>query len=993
MKNDGLLTYRPVVFWSWNDRLTKEGIKRQFDDLQKAGIAGGFLHSRVGLVTEYCSDEWMEMVDYTAKLAKEKKTEIWLYDEDRFPSGYAGGAVLEEDDSLRAKALCLIETERCEEFNVLNEYKRLSFGGKEYLIALCAAKDGNPNFEGKCYVDLLDRRATECFIRHTHEVYKKWVGNYFGKQIKGIFSDEFCYTQKAAFACPSVPFTTNLEKDFYENLGYDLMACVEQLFFDLEDYRRIRRDFYEFLTRRFIESYTKPVESWCRENNLIFTGHLLNEDFLTSQVEWIGAAMPHYPYMGMPGVDKLGSDRAYLTTVKQLTSVTEQLGKRALCEAFACSGHQFGPGGIKRVSDWLCALGINFINPHLTQFSMRGERKRDCPPDISARQPWFLPAGKDCFEHIARVCSLVDGETVSEKALVLHPIQSVWAEYSPLHKPNPVFSIWSPKNPNAGQNFITETESFEKPFIDISEKLQAEGLPFHYGDEMIMAESAALTDKGLRIGNCVYSTVVVPPVCVLGEATLNLLRDMAERFGKESVIFVRSFPNCLSPDSANNYTLVSRTDDAVNLLRRRISPEVTVKDRFTGRTAGQIYWRHTVNRLSEENFFFANTDAKREVRAQIVLPLSFVPTVYDTVADRCGRAPGVLTDKGFFMELDFKIGGSLVVLAKPADGEELFSLQSGVTLNNRQMRLIERKTAPVGATQNGNLLPLDVVDYRADGKEILNTPIEFLWHNSFYRLKNGTPFEAIYPFTVNRLPEKPLLIFVEMGRNLEEISLNGEPLERITVSRPMFLDDTFDAYVADFLKVGKNRIVIKGNKCNNINGVGSHTRVRQGDRHLPTELEPIFLYGDFQTVETEKGCYSVDIGDNIVCGSTTDCGYPFYSGSVRYNLGSVQGGNIVRICADAQCVQIFLNGVLAGSSFLKPFEFYLSSPLKAGDCLEVVLHGSLENTFGPLHLADRTSLSLIGPIYFSDPARYVKKPILFDFGLRSVEILQTIEGE
>ena len=101
----------------------------------------------------------------------------------------------------------------------------------------------------------------------------------------------------------------------------------------------------------------------------------------------------------------------------------------------------------------------------------------------------------------------------------------------------------------------------------------------------------------------------------------------------------------------------------------------------------------------------------------------------------------------------------------------------------------------------------------------------------------------------------------------------------------------------------------------------------------------------------------------------------------------------MRVRADAQCVKLFLNGRLAGSSFLKPFVFELSEPLQADDRLEIVLYGSLENTFGPLHLADRKSLSLIGPIYFSDPARYVKKPILFDFGLRSVEILQNLEGE
>ena len=153
-------------------------------------------------------------------------------------------------------------------------------------------------------MDLLNPRTVEVFIEETHEKYLEAVGEYFGKEIKGIFSDEFCYTQKTAFPCFSVPFTNGLEQDFEKKYGYNLVDCMESLFWDKEGYQKIRRDFYEFLTVRFIESFTKPYNEWCKKNGLIFTGHLLNEDFLTTQPEWTGAVMPHYMHMEMPGVDK-----------------------------------------------------------------------------------------------------------------------------------------------------------------------------------------------------------------------------------------------------------------------------------------------------------------------------------------------------------------------------------------------------------------------------------------------------------------------------------------------------------------------------------------------------------------------------------------------------------------------------------------------------------------------------------------------------------------
>ena len=51
-------TYRPAPFWSWNDTLTEEELRRQIGQLQGAGYGGFFMHSRVGLETEYLSDAW-----------------------------------------------------------------------------------------------------------------------------------------------------------------------------------------------------------------------------------------------------------------------------------------------------------------------------------------------------------------------------------------------------------------------------------------------------------------------------------------------------------------------------------------------------------------------------------------------------------------------------------------------------------------------------------------------------------------------------------------------------------------------------------------------------------------------------------------------------------------------------------------------------------------------------------------------------------------------
>ena len=54
--------YRPIPFWSWNEKLTTEETKDQIHKMDKAGIGGFFMHARGGLQTEYMGEEWFDNV-------------------------------------------------------------------------------------------------------------------------------------------------------------------------------------------------------------------------------------------------------------------------------------------------------------------------------------------------------------------------------------------------------------------------------------------------------------------------------------------------------------------------------------------------------------------------------------------------------------------------------------------------------------------------------------------------------------------------------------------------------------------------------------------------------------------------------------------------------------------------------------------------------------------------------------------------------------------
>ena len=85
--------WRGKPFWSWNGKLEKDELLRQVGVFKDMGFGGYFMHSRVGLDTEYLGEEWFDMVNAVSDEGMRLGMQNYLYDEDRWPSGTAGGYV------------------------------------------------------------------------------------------------------------------------------------------------------------------------------------------------------------------------------------------------------------------------------------------------------------------------------------------------------------------------------------------------------------------------------------------------------------------------------------------------------------------------------------------------------------------------------------------------------------------------------------------------------------------------------------------------------------------------------------------------------------------------------------------------------------------------------------------------------------------------------------------------------------------------------------
>ena len=100
--------YRAKPFWSWNGELREDEVRRQIGVMKEMGLGGYFMHSRAGLITEYLGDEWFDLINAGADEGEKIGLEAWLYDEDRWPSGSAGGKVT-VDPQYRMKSIVLYE--------------------------------------------------------------------------------------------------------------------------------------------------------------------------------------------------------------------------------------------------------------------------------------------------------------------------------------------------------------------------------------------------------------------------------------------------------------------------------------------------------------------------------------------------------------------------------------------------------------------------------------------------------------------------------------------------------------------------------------------------------------------------------------------------------------------------------------------------------------------------------------------------------------------
>lgn len=806
--------YRPHPFWSWNDKMDKQLCRYEIDEMKKSGAGGFFMHARTGLETEYLSEEWMDITKDCISYASEHGMEAWGYDEDGWPSGFAGGEVQKADPGTVITWIeCrpYSEIKKDEELLITFTWDREACDPETMMIVMCK----NPG-----YVDLLNAETTEQFMRLTHNNYKAALSEKEFEQLGGFFTDEPQYKRE------KIPYSVIIEEQFEKENGYALRNNLPALFRDMPGFTKIRYDYYKLVSRLFKENFTKKLYYWHEKNNLGFTGHFLHEDSLLCQMQGTAGVMPHYEYMTMPGMDWLGRNIGSPLVPKQVSSVAAQTGKKqVLSETFALCGWNISFEELKWMAHWQFVNGVTMICQHLEAYTLRGSRKRDYPPSLFYQQPYWNEYRK-LNDYFGRLGQLFSETKEVVRVGVIHPIRSAWAVYC-----------------GAEDERIKELDDSLEA---VSCYLSQIHLPYHYIDEGILNEKGSATDNGtLCVGDCEYNAVLLPAMYSVDQTTVELLEKFTQNGGL--LFSMGRYPRLLEGKECNLTdkieTLVSewRGEETVQTIRDRNEFSIRIMDE----TGNEIPDIHVMcrNRGSQRFYFLANLSKDKKWTARIQIENIDYVEIWDGWEYK-KHIPDVCRD-GKKTSFLLTINAMEAILLSCEKKEEIIEVQNKLYIKNTDM----------------NSVTLDCAEYRIDNGEWQKQKAVIRIMKELLSVGKNVPVELRFHCNIESDPKNlgPIYLVMESYEKYE-IMINKKSF--IFVPDGFFRDSAFQkADITGYLTEGENEILLKTNFYQNqkVYDVLFGDNVLETEKNkltMDTELESIYLCGNF-------GVYSRGKRENI----------------------------------------------------------------------------------------------------------------------------------
>lgn len=472
----------PLLFVHGENEAT---IRKVIGEVAEAGNTGFVWESRPH--PDYLGPRWWRDLGIAIDEAKRRHLEVWIFDEWMYPSGIAGGKVVAENPDFAPHVI----EDRALVVKGPAESRTVTMPGPAGPIVSVSAftKAGAPvdlTAKGRSFVwnvpagewrvvwvtertlspksgwvmdnmiDVMNPRATEAFLRLTHEATYQHFGPEFGKTIKGFFSDESGFRNVTSYdSLPGhpgmpMPWSPAFTEFFQKLKGYDPRPKLAALWYDWgAEGRKVRYDLMDAYSRSFAENFFRPQQQWCHRHGVRLIGHLVEDNHADHQLgygpgHWF-RAMEHFD---MPGIDIVGyqvtpglDSGTYRWTLPHGSDWDQEHFSFALpsmargsawmkntteifAESFGAYGWSEGLRMVKWIGDWLIVNGIDVVSPHAVSLKYHDT---DCPPHYneSAGNPQG-PYYKVWAEPFRRLQQIVRDSKPVYGAAVLYTGESAW---------------------------------------------------------------------------------------------------------------------------------------------------------------------------------------------------------------------------------------------------------------------------------------------------------------------------------------------------------------------------------------------------------------------------------------------------------------------------------------------------------------------------------------------------------------------------------------
>jgi hypothetical protein len=621
---DPVPEYGPTVTWGWQGYMDNATINRDLDSLQSHGFRMVTIEG--GRMTDpYLSVGYFRLIKYAVDAAKKRGMKVWIIDEGKYPTGFAGGLFSKERPDLKMQALIAAERidvaagktivrkvasnmvsavayngDSSEVISIHNgtiywtapEDKgdwKVIIAGHVFRTSPTRASN-NPNGAkdtSNSLCDYLNPKAAKQFIQFTHEQYKKYIGSEFGKTVIGFRSDEPAYSY--------TPWTPDMLSEFKKQKGYDIRPYLASFFLrhPTEQEKLAKADYWEVFSNLFRDNFFKVISDWCVKNNLEYEDHIDHdgpEDSKTMLA--LGRSEGDYfkdmRYLQIPGIDVIWHQLwpGEANNFPKLASSAAHLFGRP--QVFSESFAAFQPvPNIKQVKWVINEQLVGGINLFEIMFY---------PASTGQQRAFHGFMASDSFpavmEATHRKDYILSNGVPAAKIGVYFPTPDLWLGDTLAN-----YSTW-----NIAQQLLVHQRDFD--FVD---------------DQSLDSELELKNGSFINHRGQAYAAIIIPAVRIISENILKRLKVFAEQGGK--VIFIGGTPFLVKEKTFLDAGLSKDINWAIkesgNTLTSKILQALPKPDVHLDTACADI--RYLRRHLKDgEVYFFFNESNQRQARTATI---------------------------------------------------------------------------------------------------------------------------------------------------------------------------------------------------------------------------------------------------------------------------------------------------------------------------------------------------------------------------------------